>query len=176
MIQFASFLWVMVVLFAIIGFVRGSLKEIIAMAGIVLGIFILEQLRDVLVSPLVASAELDQQFYLYAGILLAAALFAYETPERIERIARRSGSGRDNLQESLLGALLGGFNAYMLFGALWYYLDNLSYPLWPNVIAPPAGSGSALMVNQLPLVWLIEGNLLTLMIILLFLFVMIVLV
>ena len=55
-------------------------------------------------------------------------------------------------------------------------MDNLGYPLSPYVIAPPAGSSSAAMVNQLPLVWLLEGNLLTMMVVVLFLFVIIVLI
>ncbi len=165
----------MVILFAVIGYVRGSAKEIIALAGIVLSLFVLEQFRDVLLSPLVAGAGLEQQFYLYAGILLMITFFAYQTPERFERVQRTRGT-REGLQEGLLGALLGGFNAYLLFGSLWFYMDNLLYPLSPDVMAPPLGSASAAMVQQLPLVWLLEGNLLTLLVVVLFLFVLIVLV
>jgi hypothetical protein len=164
----------MVVLFAVIGFVRGSAKEIVALAGIVLGLFVLEQFRDVLLSPLVASATLDQQFYMYGGLLTAITLAAYETPDRLTRTQR--SRGRDGLQEGLLGALFGGFNAYLFFGSLWYYMDNLGYPLSPNVIAPPLDSASAQFVHQLPLVWLLEGNLLTLMVAILFLFVIVVLI
>jgi len=43
-------------------------------------------------------------------------------------------------------------------------------------MAPPIDSASAQFVNQLPLVWLLEGNLLTLVVIILFLFVLIVLI
>ena len=174
MIQLASFLWIMVVLFALIGFVRGSTKEIIALTGIILALFLVEQFRDVLLSPLVAGARLDQQFYLYAGVLLVVTLAAYQTPERFEKTRRHKG--REGLQEGLLGALFGGINAYLFFGSLWYYMDNLGYPLNPSITAPPLGSASAQFVNQLPLVWLLEGNLLTLAVIILFLFVIIVLI
>ena len=88
MIQLSTFMWGMVVLFALIGFVRGSTKEMIALAGIVLAIFVLEQFRDMLLSPLVAGASLDQQFYLYAGILIVIVVFAYETPERFQNVQR----------------------------------------------------------------------------------------
>jgi len=174
MIQLASFLWIMVALFALIGFVRGSAKEIIALTGIVFALFMLEQFRDVLLSPLIAGARLDQQFWLYAGLLLVVTLAAYETPERFERTRRRKG--REGLQDGLLGALFGGLNAYLFFGSLWYYMDNLGYPLSPAIMAPPFGSASAQFVNQLPLVWLLEGNLLTLVVIILFLFVLVVLI
>jgi hypothetical protein len=175
MIQLSSFLWGMVILFAFVGFVRGSNKEIVALAGIVLALFILEQLRDVLFSPLVSGVNPDQQFYLYGGVLILVAVFAYQTPDRIGNMGRRKGL-REGLQEGLLGSLIGGFNAYLLFGSLWFYMDNLGYPLSPYIVAPPLGSASAAMVNQLPLVWLLEGNLLTLLVIVLFLFVIIVLI
>ena len=174
MIQLSSFLWGMVLLFAVIGFVRGSNKEIISLAGIVLSLVVLEQFRNVLFSPLVSGASLAQQFYLYAGVMRVVTFFAYQTPDRVSSQSRRRDS-RLTLQESVLGGLLGGFNAYLLFGSLWFYMDNLGYPLSPNVMAPPLDSVSASMVNQLPLVWLLEGNLLILMVIILFLFVLIVL-
>jgi hypothetical protein len=175
MIQLASFLWGMVLLFGVMGFVRGSAKEMIALSGIVLGLFILEQLRDILLSPLLATASLDQQFYLYAGLLLTVTLFAYQTPERFDK-TQRSSDAREGLQEGLLGTAIGGLNAYLLFGSLWYYMDNLGYPLSPNIMAPPLDSASAELVNQLPLVWLLEGNLLTLLVVIMFLFVIIVLI
>lgn len=175
MIQLSTFIWGMVALFAFVGFIRGSTKEIIALTGVVLSVFILEQFRDVLLSPLVAGAALDQQFYIYAGLILAVAFFAYQTPERFDQTKRRKGA-RQGLQEGLLGAVLGGFNAYLLFGSLWYYLDNLGYPLSPAIMAPALDSASAEMVYQLPLVWLLEGNLLTLLVVVLFLFVIIVLI
>ncbi len=174
MIQLSSFLWGMVALFAFVGFVRGSNKEIIGLTGIVLALFILEQFRDVLLSPLVAGARPDQQLYLYAGILLVVTFFAYQTPERFAAMERRKGA-REGLQEGLLGGTIGALNAYLLFGSLWFYMDSLGYPLSPYITAPPLDSASAAMVNQLPLVWLLEGNLLTLMVIVLFLFVLVVL-
>lgn len=176
MIQLSSALWFMVSLFAFIGFMRGWSKEIIALTGIVLALFALEQFRDILIAPLTAGANPDQQFYLYGGILLAIAFFAYQTPERFSKKTSKSRGARDTLQESLLGAVVGGFNGYLVFGSLWFYMDSLGYPLTPYISPPVAGSPSAIMVNQLPLVWLLEGNLLTLLMIVLFLFVIIVLV
>jgi hypothetical protein len=175
MIQLATFLWGMIVLFAVIGFGRGSTKEMLSLSGIVLALFILEQFRDVLLSPLIASVPLSQQFYMIAGILLAVALFAYQTPDSFSK-RERSKDVREGLQEGLLGSAIGALNAYLLFGSLWYYMDNLGYPLSPFIMAPPLDSASAAFVNRLPLVWLLEGNLLTLMVVVMFLFVIIVLV
>lgn len=177
MMQISSFLWAMIALFALMGFMRGSTKEIVALAGIVLALFILEQFRGVVFSPIMGGFPLAQQFYVYAGVLVFITFFAYETPERLPGVRDgKANKGVARLQEGLLGALIGGFNAYLLFGALWYYMDNLGYPLSPSIMAPALDSASATMVQQLPLVWLLEGNLLTLLVIVLFLFVIIVLI
>ncbi len=175
MIQLGTFMWAMVVMFAMVGFVRGSTKEMIALTGIVLAIFGLEQLRSLLLTPLFASASLSQQFYIYAGILIAVALVAYQTPGGVG-IGKNSKDAREGLLEGLLGAAIGGLNAYILFGALWYYMDNLLYPLSPAIMAPPLDSASASLVQQLPMVWILQGDFLTLAMIILVLFVLIVLI
>jgi hypothetical protein len=176
MIQLSTFLWGMVLLFALIGFSRGWTKEVIALTGIVLALFTLEQFKGVFLSPLTAGAEPAQQFYLYGGILLIITFFAYQTPERFEKKTARSQKMREGVQESLLGGLIGAFNGYLVFGSLWFYMRELSYPLAPYIPAPFAGTASAAMQNQLPLDWLLEGNLLTLLVVVLFLFIIIVLI
>lgn len=176
MVQLGYFLWAMVVLFAVMGFVRGATREIIAMAGIVLALFVIEQLGDVILTPLIGSASLAQQFYVYAGFLALFTLFAYESPARFERAEHSGRDAREGLQEGLLGATVGGVNAYLFFGSLWYYMDVLHYPLSPSITAPPLNSASAQLVNQLPLVFLLEGNLLTPLVIALFVVVIVVLI
>lgn len=176
MIQLGYFLWAMVALFAVVGFIRGSVRELISLAGIVLALFLLEQTGDAIISPVIGSASLEQQFYVYAGILVVVAYFAYQTPGYMDFGAAARGDAREGLQEGLLGATIGGVNAYLLFGALWYYMDNLHYPLSPAIMAPPLNSASAELINSLPMVWLLEGNLLTLVVIVMFLFVIIVIV
>jgi hypothetical protein len=121
MIQLSTFVWGMATLFAIIGFSRGWTKEIIALTGVVLALFTLEQFKDVFLAPLTVGAEPAQQFYLYAGILLVISFFAYQTPERFEKGSKKRRRMREGgLQEGLLGGLIGGFNGYLIFGSLWY--------------------------------------------------------
>ncbi|MBN2472176.1 MAG: hypothetical protein JXN59_15745 [Anaerolineae bacterium] len=176
MIQLGYFLWVMVGLFAVVGYIRGSVRELLSMSGIVLALFLLEQTGDVIISPVIGSASLEQQFYVYAGVLIIIAYFAYQTPDYMDFGGGARGDAREGLQEGLLGATIGGANAYLLFGALWYYMDNLHYPLSPAIMAPAPGTASAELINSLPMVWLLEGNLLTLVVVVMFLFVLIVLV
>jgi hypothetical protein len=166
----------MTALFAFIGFMRGWTKEIIAMTGVVLALFTLEQFSDVFLAPLTQGADPAQQFYLYAGILVLISFFAYQTPDRFEKRTQRSKKMREGLQEGILGAVIGGFNGYLIFGSLWYYMRDLGYPLTPNMVAPLAGTAAEAMQSTLPLDWLLGGNLLTLLVVVLFLFVIVVLI
>lgn len=176
MIQLSIFLWGMVALFGLIGFVRGWTKEIIALTGVVLALFTLEQFDEAFLQTLTAGAEPSQQFYLFSGILMLITFFAYQTPERFEKRVARNKKLREGLQEGLLGAMIGAINGYLIFGGLWYYMRNLGYPLAPNIPPPLAGTASAAMETNLPLDWLLAGNLLTILVVALFLFIIVVLI
>lgn len=177
MIQLSTVLYGMVALFGLIGFSRGWSKEIIALTGVVLALFTIEQFKTVFLEPLTVGADPAQKFYFYAAILLIITFFAYQTPARFDKQTRRKKRMREGgLQESLLGGVLGGFNGYLVVGSLWYYMRLLGYPLAPNISTPFAGTTSELMQFNLPLDWLLNGNLLTLIVVLLFLFVIIVLI
>ncbi len=177
MMQLSSVLWMATVAFAIVGFLRGWTREIVATAGIILALFTQQQFSSILFDPLTAGAGPEARFYLYGGILVILTFFAYQTPEQARRISneRLWSFRREGLQERLLGPVLGAFNGYLVFGSLWYYLDILNYPFYPYFTAPAPNSPSASLVASgiLPLTWLVHGNLLTVGVIVLFLFVIV---
>lgn len=173
MIQLSTFLWLMIFLFAGIGFMRGWTKELIATAGIILALFALKQFETLLIDPL-TQGEQQPKFYLQATILVLLAFFGYQTPpERFSRSGRVSN--REGIQEGILGFLVGGINGYLLWGSLWWYMDNLEYPLGPQVVPVVPGSSSAELVSALPLSWMLggDGSLLSLLVIGLFIFVIV---
>lgn len=167
-------------MFAIVGFLRGWTKEVVATAGIILALFASQQLSTILIEPLIQGAKPEQAFYLYSLLLLVITFFAYQTPGTAARLSegRMWGGRREGLQERLLGMIVGGINGYLIFGSIWFYLFKFDYPvaLAPYIIAPPPGSASAAFVNALPLNFLAQSNLLTILVIVLFLFVIIALV
>jgi uncharacterized membrane protein required for colicin V production len=175
MIQLSTFLWVMIAMFGVIGFLRGWTKEIVATAGIILALFMTWQFSSILIQPLTQGAQPEQLFYLYTGILLLVTFFAYQTPGTAARLSdgRMWSSRREGLQERLLGLVIGAVNGYLVVGSIWYYLDWTLYPFAPFITAPPPGSASASMVTSLPLIFLVQGNLLTVLVVVLFLFVII---
>lgn len=177
MIELSAFLWFNIALFGVVGYMRGFSKEFVALAGIVLALFVLVEFEGFF-DTLGRGSGSEQVFYVKALFLLVVAFFAYETPpDRVVPAKRRGGrDNRDAWQNRILGVLLGGFNAYLVFGSLWYFMDQLAYPLSPNVSAPPPNSASAEMVASLPLVWMQEGNLLTVFVVAMFLFILIALI
>ena len=62
-----------------------------------------------------------------------------------------------------------------VIGSLWWYMDNLEYPLSPFITPVAPGSPSAEMVDALPLSWMLsaDGGLLSLVMIGLFIFVIV---
>ena len=174
MIELSTLLWMMIFVFAVIGYMRGWTKELIATAGIVLALFALKQFESLLIDPLTDGRQLPK-FWLQAIILMVLAFFAYQTPP--ERLARGGAirNTRETLQDGILGALVGALNGYLLFGSLWWYMDNLEYPLSPHITPVVPGSPSAEMVDALPLSWMLsaDGGLLALVMIALFVFVIV---
>ncbi|MCB9452661.1 MAG: CvpA family protein [Anaerolineaceae bacterium] len=186
MLQLSALLWGMAGLFAVVGWLRGLNKELIAMAGIVLGLFALFQFDGFLRNQLLVSFTADQKFFIQTILFGVVVFFAYQTRALIGEEAARAREnrqskegGRDALQSGILGALAGFINGYLIWGSIWYFMHINNYPLAPFVTAPVQGSPSADTVSILPLYFLAggpagSGDLLALAVILLFLFVLIV--
>src|SRR5258708_11507295 len=171
MIQLSTFLWMMIGLFAVVGFLRGWTKEIVATGGIILALFAVWQLQAMLLEQLTQSASQDQKFYFYTVPFILITFFAYQTPGTAARLSegRMWSNRREGLQERLLGMVIGAANGYLLWGSIWYFLDVFQYPFPGAITAPVPGSASAAMVGALPLIWLVQNNLLTVLVIVLFL-------
>ncbi len=177
MMQLSAVLVMMSIFFAIIGFLRGWNKEIVSTAGIVLGLFALFQFDTLLRGTLLANVSRDQVFLVQSGIFAAIVFFAYQTRSIMGADLQRR-EGRDNLQESVLGALIGALNGYLIWGSIWYFMDINEYPLAPYITGPAPGSASATTESILPLVLLGggpggNGDLLAVAVIILFVFVLI---
>ncbi|MBC6936620.1 MAG: hypothetical protein DWB42_12360 [Chloroflexi bacterium] len=98
---------------------------------------------------------------------------------QVQEVLHDSIAVPDELQANVLGAIVGFINGYLVWGTLWYFMHINNYPLNPYISQPPPGSPSAQAVNILPLYVLAggpdgAGNLLSLAVILLFVFVLIV--
>lgn len=180
MLELVTLMWVSVACFAFVGLQRGWTKEIIAMAGITLGLFALHQFDAALRQQLLAPFAAGQKFLFQVGIFLLIAFFAYQTRALIGSDAREatSGDGRDPAQSRVLGGIVGAANGYLLSGSIWYFMHINDYPLSPYLEAPADGSLSFHSISNLPLYVLAggpgsSGDLLSLMVIVLFVVVLV---
>ena len=128
--------WMFVVLFAIIGAMRGWAKELIVTFSVILALFFLEVLgryfppvRDFLARP-TGSTE----FWIRTVVLITLAFFGYQTPNITKLAATRFA--RERLADSLLGFFLGALNGFLIVGTLWYVLEDSSYPFPKYIIRP----------------------------------------
>lgn len=185
MIELVFLVYFLILFFAYIGSQRGWVKELIAMAGVILALFGLFQFDDLIRQTLFGNLPADQRFYLQTAMFLIVVFFAYQHRAIVGAEAtrvRNNSDGRDPLQTRVLGAIAGGVNGYLISGTIWYLMDiNRAptgfYPLDPYVVAPPAGTASATFIPNLPLYLLTNnganGDLLSLAVIVLFIGVLI---
>jgi hypothetical protein len=176
MVELIVLVWLLVAFFAVVGFRRGWTKEIIALSGIVLGLFALFQFDGLLRQTLFGDLPPGQVYYIQAALFITVVFFAYQTRALGEGRPRR-GEGRDETQTQILGGIVGGINGYLVSGTLWYFLDIANYPTAPAVVPPPAGTLSAATVGNLPLYVLTQGgqngDLLSLLVVILFIVVLV---
>ena len=155
MIELVALLVVMTILWGVFGFFRGLNRELIATAGVILAMFTLFQFDSLLRNTLLGGISADQVFLIQTVIFLVIVFFAYQTRTFFGRDVGRDG--RDQSQNSVLGALVGALNGYLIWGTIWYFMDINEYPLSPWIIAPSPGSASDQATAALPLVFLGGG-------------------
>jgi hypothetical protein len=124
--------WMYVLLFAIIGAMRGWAKELMVSFSVVTALAVNLLLEKYI--PLVR--DLDKAspsvFWIRTLIMVALVYFGYQTVS-ISRFA--SKAMRERLQDSMFGAVLGAFNGYLIAGSVLFYNHVANYP-YSNVISP----------------------------------------
>lgn len=195
MINLINLFWILVAFFALMGAIRGWAKEIVVTAGQILSLFILQQFAWLGFSTIGLGTDptvpdqgiLQQQFWVLTILHLIITFFSYEGPS-LTGFRRDKLSAKDNLQERLLGGVLGAVNGYLLFGTLLSFLeyrvsqggwarlaDGVGYAFDPAVISRPLAPYSEMLLNYLP-VAVTGGLVLPLVMVVLFLIVLIVLI
>jgi uncharacterized membrane protein required for colicin V production len=186
MISLFWLFWIMIILFALVGTLRGWSKEVIAMAGLILSLFAIRQFGWPLLRLLggqneILAEQMRQQFLVLATLHLVIAFFSYQGV----LLVRSRLSGRERLQERLLGMGVGAVNGYFLVGALWSFLEyqvtaegfvrlpaGILYAFDPFVTRPVNITAfNELFITHLPLPWL--GPYLPILVVIIFLFVII---
>jgi len=155
--------WMFIIIFGIIGAMRGWAKELLVTFAVILTLFIITVLEKLLpvVGPALTKSP-DINFWVRMALLIGLVFFGYQSPS-IPRLASNNRFARDKLQDSLLGFILGAINAYLFVGSILWYLQDAytlmgnQYPI--NFIIPPdptseIGIAYYDLVQRLPPAWL----------------------
>jgi len=143
-----SVFWTYVILFIVIGAVRGWPRELLVCFSAILALslnFVIR--RYVPIASVLPENDLNL-FWIRTIILMVLVYFGYQTVVSIPHLA--SLARRERLQDALFGAFLGGFNGYLITGTILYYMHVASYP-FQDVFAMPANPNILQVLNQMML-------------------------
>lgn len=150
MVSLTVLFWMYVILFAVIGAMRGWAKELLVAASAILAIFIIT-LAEMYI-PQIKGLTGENLFWVRTIIITLAVLFGYQTPN-IHAIAG-ARFVRESFQDILLGLVLGAVNGYLVVGTSWYYMSQANYPFAPYFAAPdpntPLGQAALALVSNMP--------------------------
>lgn len=131
MMSIVYIFWMYVLLFAVIGAMRGWAKELLVAFSVITSLAVNLLLEKYI--PLVRDLDKASSsvFWIRTIILTALVYFGYQTVS-IPRLA--SKAARERLQDALFGAVLGGLNGYFIAGTVLYYNHVANYP-YSNIIS-----------------------------------------
>ncbi|HAV76109.1 MAG TPA: hypothetical protein DCX53_02020 [Anaerolineae bacterium] len=140
--------WMYIILFGVIGAMRGWAKELLVAFSVILSLALNHVMRKYI--PLASGmAETDPSlFWVRTIILLVLVYFGYQTVVSIPHLASRAA--RERLQDTLFGAIVGGINGYLVSGSVLYYIHIADYS-FQNVITKPTDPNLLQTVNQMML-------------------------
>ena len=142
--------WMYIVLFAVIGAMRGWAKELLVSFSVILALTTNHVLRRYI--PLVEALPADSSslFWIRSMIVVTLVYFGYQTVISVARLAARAT--RERLQDTLFGIFMGAINGYLISGTILSYLHEANYP-FPNVVSAPTGNvltSVQTMMNWMP--------------------------
>jgi hypothetical protein len=125
MMSIVYIFWMYVILFAVIGAMRGWAKELLVAFSVITALAVNLLLERYI--PLVRDLDKTSSsvFWIRSIIVVSLVYFGYQTVS-IARLA--SKAARERLQDALFGAVLGGVNGYLIAGTLLYYNHEAQYP------------------------------------------------
>jgi uncharacterized membrane protein required for colicin V production len=142
--------WMYVILFAVIGAMRGWVKELLVVFSVILALTTNHVLKKYI--PLVSGLPNDSTslFWIRTLVVITLVYFGYQTVISIQRLAARAA--RERLQDTLFGGFVGAINGYLISGTVLFYLNEAKYP-FPDIVSAPTGGileSVQTMMNWMP--------------------------
>ena len=146
MIGMNVLLGVFIVLFAVIGYVRGGTKEALVTASMILAMYIIVIFEKYIPFIQDMAAQGNGSLLTFRLFVLGLLLFfGYQTPSH-PKAAAGNRFEKEGQSELILGIIFGAINGYLIFGSLWFYLNNNGHPF--PIIANPTGTDAASIARQ----------------------------
>ena len=169
--------YLFVFLFAIIGTMRGWAKELLVIFSVILALAFINVLEEFVpgVGPMIKGNP-DIQFWLRISIVVFMVFFGYQTP-KLSRFAK-AAERRDQIQDLMLGFIMGAVSGYFVVGTLWSFVVSAGYPFGEWLVPPSPGQplyeATERVVRLLPPVWLGKSPNIYIAVVLAFIFVIVV--
>jgi lysylphosphatidylglycerol synthetase-like protein (DUF2156 family) len=151
MMSLVYIFWMYVILFGIIGMLRGWAKELLVAFSVIVALTLNHVMRRYVPVVQQLPEESTSLFWVLALVLVSLVFFGYQTVAFIPHL--QSKATRERLQDSLFGLIVGGLNGYLISGSLLHYLIKTKYTVFPNVVLPPSPETEAAvqsLMNYLP--------------------------
>lgn len=196
MLSLVAAFWIMVTIFALTGSMRGWTKEVVVTSALILALFTINQFFSTIFvfigwdNNITQTPEIRRwQFFMMSGFLLLIGFFGYQGPTIARSRVGDRLTRRDNLQDKVLGFLVGGLNGWLIVGSIWSFLEykvvsasnwqrftaDVQYPFTLVNISRPLPEAAPIIEN-LPIPILASSPyILPLLLVVVFLFVLVVL-
>lgn len=157
------FFGIMVFVFALVGLVRGFLRELGVTTVMIFLLFFLSRFEPYLDTGLVKAMDLGSRFlpvedhdlakcWLFVSVIVSMAFISYQG----ETLAF-GGEPPHGYQGVLLGLVTGTLNGYLIAGSIWFYMDKFTYPIkWMGFSAEKLSTFAQSMTAFLPISFLGE--------------------
>jgi uncharacterized membrane protein required for colicin V production len=194
---------ILVIFFAMIGYLRGWQKEVITMFGLVGGIAMLQRfayeilnlLNRIPVDGATPEEVLDDrrgQIFIQVAMFTLIAFFSYQI---VGSLAVRLSAGklaerfRASMERRIIGLFFGIVNGYLIVGTFWGFLEyepvsegyvhlapGIPYPFDPSVIIRPLADSAALAFTEWLPLGILSPNIWLIIFFLMFFFVIVALI
>lgn len=130
-VVFATF----IIIFALIGALRGWAKEMLVSFSMILAMFMFNLMNQLgLFNTFLRDLSPTARFTVQVIYVAIFALFGYAGPTLSGFVQRKLA--RETLQDVLLGVVFGALNGYLIIGTVLYYLHKAEYPFGQFIIPP----------------------------------------
>lgn len=154
MIPLNTFFWMVVLMFGLIGALRGWVRELLVTLAIISAYFLRWLFLNIIpfVREYLRARSPVDQFYIFSALFVILAIFGYAGPVFSPYLAGKAR--REKIQDLLLGFIIGAANGYLLAGTIWGFMHHAGYNIWG--ILPPAPDSPAYQfaTHFLPHIWM----------------------